>query len=106
MRLARRDVRDHIASQKNDHGASYPRYRALQQRSRLDINICEILGVVRFSTFATLSGVEQTSQPDGPTSENEPNETLGCTRYPFPNRPLQNPSNLLIFDLVGIFVLT
>jgi hypothetical protein len=61
MRLARRDVRDHIASQKNGHGASYPRYRALQQRSRLDINICEILGVVRFSTFATLSPRQQTS---------------------------------------------
>jgi hypothetical protein len=55
MRFARRDVRDHIASQKNDHGASYPRYRALQRWSRPNINLCEISGVVRFSTFATLS---------------------------------------------------
>jgi hypothetical protein len=55
MRFARRDVRDHIASQKNDHGASYPRYRALQRWSRPNINVCEISGVVRFSTFATLS---------------------------------------------------
>ena len=55
MRFARRDVRDHIASQKNDHGASYPRYKALQRWSRPNINVCEISGVVRFSTFATLS---------------------------------------------------
>jgi len=55
MRFARRDVRGHVASQKNDHGASYPRYRALQRRSRPNINVCEISGVVRFSTFATLS---------------------------------------------------
>jgi hypothetical protein len=55
MRFARRDVRDHIAFQKNNHGASYPRYRALQRRSRPNINVCEISGVVRFSTFATLS---------------------------------------------------
>jgi hypothetical protein len=55
MRFARRDVRDRIASQKNDHGASYPRYRALQRRRRPNINVCEISGVVRFSTFATLS---------------------------------------------------
>ena len=61
MRFARRDVRDLIASQKNDHGASCPRYRALQRRSRPNIDVCEISGVVRFSTFATLSPQEQTS---------------------------------------------
>jgi hypothetical protein len=60
VRFARRDVKDHIASQKNDHGASYPRYRALQRRNRPNINVCEISGVVRFSTFATLSGTKQT----------------------------------------------
>jgi transposase len=38
------DVRDHIDSQKNDHRASYPRYRALQRRSRLRICFCEIFG--------------------------------------------------------------
>ena len=31
------------------------RYGVLQWRSRLKINFCEIFGVVRFSTFATLS---------------------------------------------------
>jgi hypothetical protein len=55
MRFVRRDVRDHIAHQKNVHGALYRRYRALQRRSRLKINFCETFGVVRFSTFATLS---------------------------------------------------
>jgi hypothetical protein len=55
MRFVRRDVRDHIAYQKNGHGASCQRYRASQRRSRLKINFCEIFGVVRFSTFATLS---------------------------------------------------
>jgi hypothetical protein len=66
MRFVRRDVRDHIAYQKNGHGASCQRYRALQRRSRLKINFCEIFGVVRFSTFATLSVVKRTSLPTGP----------------------------------------
>jgi hypothetical protein len=30
MRLMRGDVRDHVASQKNDHGASYRRCEASQ----------------------------------------------------------------------------
>jgi hypothetical protein len=55
MRFVRRDVRDLIAHQKNGHGASYRRHRALQRRSRLKFDFREILGVVRFSTFATLS---------------------------------------------------
>ena len=55
MRFARSDMRDHIVSHKNDHGASYRRYGALQWRRRLKISFCEIFGVVRFSTFATLS---------------------------------------------------
>jgi hypothetical protein len=55
MRFARGDIRDHIVSHKNDHGASYRRYGVLQWRSRLKINFCEIFGVVPFSTFATQS---------------------------------------------------
>jgi hypothetical protein len=55
MRFARGDVRDHIVSHKNDHGASYERYGVLQWWSRLKISFCEIFGVVQFSTFATLS---------------------------------------------------
>ena len=55
MRFARGDMRDHIISHKNDHGASYGRYAVLQWWSRLKISFCEIFGVVQFSTFATLS---------------------------------------------------
>jgi hypothetical protein len=55
MRFSRGDMRDHIASHKNDHRASYERYGALQWWSRLKISFCEIFGVVQFSTFATLS---------------------------------------------------
>jgi hypothetical protein len=55
MRFARSDMRDHIVSYKNDHGASYERYGVLQWWSRLKISFCEIFGVVQFSTFATLS---------------------------------------------------
>ena len=51
MRFARGDMRDHIVSHKNDHGASYERYGVLQWWSRLKISFCEILGVVQFSTF-------------------------------------------------------
>jgi hypothetical protein len=61
MRFERGDMRDHIVSHKSDHGASYRRYGVLPWRSRLKINFCEIFGVVRFSTFATLSPGERTS---------------------------------------------
>src|ERR1700756_5910211 len=55
MRSMRGDVWDHIASQKNDHGLSYRHYKASQRRSSPKITICEIFGVVRFSTFSTAS---------------------------------------------------
>jgi hypothetical protein len=61
MRFARRDVRDHIASQKNDHGASYPRYRALQRRSRPNINVCEISGMPLANTKLRMSPSMQRS---------------------------------------------
>jgi hypothetical protein len=69
MRFARGDMRDHIVSHKNDHGASYGRYGVLQWRSRLKISFCEIFGVVQFSTFATLSGHKRTSCPKLARSE-------------------------------------
>jgi hypothetical protein len=47
MRFARGDMRDHIVSHKNDHGASYERYEVLQWRSRLEISFCEIFGAVQ-----------------------------------------------------------
>ena len=69
MRFARGDMRDHIVSHKNDHGASYRRYGVLPWRSRLKINFCEIFGVVRFSTFSTLSPYQQTSSAWRGTSD-------------------------------------
>jgi hypothetical protein len=61
MPFARGDMRDHIASRKNDHGAPYGRYAVLRRWSQLKMSFCEIFSVVQFSTFATLSPNEQTS---------------------------------------------
>jgi hypothetical protein len=55
MRFVRGDVRDHIASQKSDHGLSYWHYRASQRRSSPKATIYEIFDAVRFSTFSTAS---------------------------------------------------
>ena len=55
MGFARDDVRDHIVLAKIDHGPSYPRQRPQQRWRRRKIIFREILGVVRFSTFATVS---------------------------------------------------
>jgi hypothetical protein len=55
------DVRDHIASHKNDHRLSYRSWRALQRRSLLKIDFREIFAAARFSTFATVSGGKRTS---------------------------------------------
>jgi hypothetical protein len=73
MRFARGDMRDHIVSHKSDHGAAYWRYGILRWRSWLKINICEIFGVVRFSTFATISA--QSGDRCGPCSEAQ---RFGC----------------------------
>jgi hypothetical protein len=61
MCFVRSDVRDHIVSRKNDHGPSYWHYRASQRRSSPKITICEIFGVVRFSTFSTASTLKRHS---------------------------------------------
>ena len=55
MRFLRNDARDYITSPKNDHGASYRHYGASALRNRPKTDICEIFGVVRFSTFSTVS---------------------------------------------------
>jgi hypothetical protein len=70
MRSARGDMRDHIVSPKNDHGASYERYGVLQWWSWLKIGFCEIFGVVQFSTFATVSAKSCRSR----------NVRIGCAR--------------------------
>jgi hypothetical protein len=51
MRFKRGDVRDHVASQQTDHGASYRRCEAWQSWSRSKIEFCEIFDVVRFRLF-------------------------------------------------------
>ena len=55
MRFACGDMRDHIVSYQNDHRPSYWRRRALRQQERLRIDFREIFGLLRFSTFATIS---------------------------------------------------
>jgi hypothetical protein len=55
MRFVRGDARDHIVLHKNNHRPSYRRYRPLQPQKRLRLSFREIFGVVRFSTFATVS---------------------------------------------------
>jgi hypothetical protein len=55
MRFVCGDVRDLIVSCKNSYGRSYQRYSALHLQRRLKISFCEIFGIVRFSTFATVS---------------------------------------------------
>jgi hypothetical protein len=49
------DVRDHIVSHRNDHRPPYRSYRGSQRRRPLKIDIREIFGGARFSTFATVS---------------------------------------------------
>ena len=61
MRFVCGDVRGLMVSHKIDHGPAHRRYRALQQWRRLKICFREIFGIVRFSTFATLSRVKRTS---------------------------------------------
>ena len=60
MPFAPGDMRDHIVSHTNDHGASYGRYAASQWWSRLKISFGEIFGVVQFATFATRSTQKRT----------------------------------------------
>jgi hypothetical protein len=55
MRFVRDDVRGLVVFLKNDHGLSYRRYGASQTVEMSKISSCEIFGVVRFSTFSTVS---------------------------------------------------
>src|SRR5258705_6694147 len=95
MRFACGDMRDHIVSYQNDHRPSYWRRRALRQQARLRIDFSEILRVVRFSTFATvsaqlghgemsdlspLSGVKRKSNFGAVRSVDDPQQTCGKSR--------------------------
>src|ERR1700733_6976174 len=59
-----------ITNPKNDHGASYRHYGASGVRNRPKTDICEIFGVVRFSTFSTLSSGKQMCSLRRPMSGN------------------------------------
>jgi hypothetical protein len=48
MRFVRYNLRDHVASQKNDHGPLYWRYGTSKRQSCPKISICEIFGIVDF----------------------------------------------------------
>src|SRR5881394_2014494 len=80
MPFACGDMRDHIVSLKNDHGASPGRYGVSQWWNRLEISFCEIFGVVQFSTFATLSGAVRTSFRDCERSAND--QSGHCQVFP------------------------
>ena len=90
MRFARGDMRDHIVSCKNDHGASYRHHGVLQWWSRLKINVCEIFGVVRFSTFATISAKSRQASVHSITSSARASSVGGTLR----------PSALAVFMLI------
>jgi hypothetical protein len=55
MRFARGDLRGPHRLSQNRPRTSYRRYSALQRQGSPKINFREIFGVVRFSTFATVS---------------------------------------------------
>jgi len=88
MRFVHSDVRDHVASQKNDLGPSYWRYGASQRRSCPIINICEIFGVVRFSTFSTVSARTGPSAIGAfdPLRNSEDESSIPAVRPSFPRR--------------------
>jgi hypothetical protein len=92
MRSMRGDVWDHIASQKNDHGLSYRHYEASQRRSSPKITICEIFGVVRFSTFSTASAKTGSGPAYSITSERQQDKPLkASSKPPAPAAPAAAP---------------
>jgi hypothetical protein len=72
MRFVCGDVRGLIVSHKTDHGPAHRRYRALQRSRCLKICFREIFGIVRFSTFATISPEQRTFLHRVVTSERCP----------------------------------
>jgi hypothetical protein len=84
MRFVHDDVRDLVASQKNDHGlrigaTAHPNGEVVSK-----ISICEIFGVVRFSTFSTASGANLPFEPSsavGCLKDKLDDETSSITRF-------------------------
>jgi hypothetical protein len=79
MRFGCGDVRDLIVSHKTDHGPAHRRYGALQQWRCLKICFREIFGIVRFSTFATISAHSCPDVCDGTSA-------VGESRHRIPRR--------------------
>jgi hypothetical protein len=90
MRFVRSDVRDHIASQKNDHGPSYRHSRASRRRSSPKITICEIFGIVRFPTFSTASVKVRRTQYEYMSSDLRSNSDIAQRRRHFAFVPTRN----------------
>ncbi len=55
VRPMRRNVRDHIESQKNDHRPSYMPYIGLRRPRQRKTDLCEIFEATQLSTFSTAS---------------------------------------------------
>jgi hypothetical protein len=72
MRFVRDDVRGLFASQKNDHGLLYQRYGASQRWSCPKISIYESFGILRFSTFSTVSASRADMEADQDRSSRAP----------------------------------
>src|SRR5580704_256433 len=87
MRFARGDLRDQIVSYQNDHRPSYWLQRALRLQESLKISFRGIFGVIRFSTFATISAQSGHSKHrlrpvrDALRDRNDLKLLTGCTYY-------------------------
>src|SRR5258705_10817706 len=96
VRSPRRDVRDHIVSQKNDHGPPHRSYGALQQRKHGRSNFREIFGVLRFSTFATVSAISGLMHRSNLTAY-----SITSSAHPSSDRGIVRSSVLAVLRLVA-----
>src|SRR4030081_225667 len=78
VRPMRRNVRDHIESQKNDHRPSYMPYRGLRRPRQLKTDLCEIFGATQFSTFSTASVKLRKPQPEQKFSALQPTADINA----------------------------
>ncbi len=96
VRSPRRDVRDHIVSHKNDHGPPHRSYGALQQRKHGRSNFREIFGVLRFSTFATVSAISGLMHRSNLTAY-----SITSSAHPSSDRGIVRSSDLAVLRLVA-----
>jgi hypothetical protein len=91
VRLARRDVRDHINCRKNDRWRSYRFCRALPGLKSPMRYIREIFGAPRFSSFSTQSARSRHSSR-GPPSPVLTHSDIGTSLQIYFVRPLRTSS--------------